>query len=98
MRPELVPGAFQLFSTFNKIIELTVLNNDNTVVFILYGLFAAVEVNNAQARMSQSNIPVKKQACFIGPPAAESMCHKKKNFFPRFFLKINISANTAHGL
>src|ERR1700678_1303049 len=71
VRGKAVAAALQLRAQFGEVIDLSVVNNPNTLVFIEYRLMPPRDVNNAQPPHPQSG-PVLDEHTFVVRPAVNN--------------------------
>ena len=59
-----------------KIIDLTVENDPNCLVFVRHRLWAAVNVDDREAQMTESDLSVEKNTLPVGPTMGDRRQHR----------------------
>src|SRR6266576_2679472 len=77
LRPEDVSFLQELPTQFPKVVDFAVENNPDRFVLVRHRLTTGIEVNDRQAQMAQSNIPIKINALAVRP----AMTHRPKHHF-----------------
>src|SRR4051812_33854193 len=95
---ENMPSAFQVFGKGSEVIDFSIENNDNAAIFVVHGLLAAAQIDDAQAAHSHRKIAVEIGSFVIWPAMANDLQHIAQNIrLNRFATTILINTtDSAH--
>lgn len=77
---EVVAAALQLLAQLRKVIDFAVEHDPHTTIFVVNGLAAAGEVDNAEPAHAQADVSLRVDAFFIRTAMHNSLCHPANVF------------------